>query len=450
MKRKQSFHIVFFLLIFSLLLSYVGCKPKPPTEIIEGVTIIQEPSNTHPPEPTVSTPTEPIVSTPTKTLETATAEPSETATAEPSETATTEPTEPDTEESTETSPSEVKERFRDDGVYIVKPTTTISLLELSFSDMNEVGIGNYFSEAGCYFPTQDGKVVFGNNFHIFFDDSSKPRKKCLDIIDEREKNLCNDLSCFFELYKFEQDFFDMKDSEGKPFFIIKDIQRIIVYAEIDPLIVKKDNVDVFSDSHMVFSLNCAGSDAKSDLAEFHIGSPKKRHYFFTSHDEENTYFPKGLDNSDYKMAYVLIIDLSPHDRTNNDGDVILDDEGKPLQGNWVYIYEYRLSSYAVDNSIDQDINSLDVPTEQGLNSFDILETVINKISTGDYSPSGGTLLRNDYLNCSLDSNNPGFIIGSKAEGDLGTNVWFKYLIFETRESVENNYFFYEYPTNNLN
>lgn len=450
MKSPRLNLFLFIIVICVCSIALVSCKvddfPTPTTETSETSIF----KTTEPPSP------EPSETTSPKRSVTPTYEPSGTASPEPTVSSPTETPETATPEPPETPTSDIKEPFNHAGVYVVGPTKTVDLLELSFNEMDYEGIDTYFSETDCYFqvekeinnykvinlPAQE--YVFENNFHIFFNDCYNDHKDC-ESVDEPMKSFCNDYQCRFYLEKIPEPPHDNIKQIN-----ISDIQRIIVYAEIDPLFIEEDR-EFFGHSQLIFKFNCShqSSDETNEEVDesidnenneredefpvtFYIGNLEDESRFVPSCEKcKTTIIGEKTNNKNKKMAYVLIIDLTTHEKIN--------DKGELESVNWVYIYEHPLKDYNKDNS-----------SEQELSSYDILTIAINKSQGKDYHPYGGTLKINDDLSCRLDPDNPAFILGGRGEEELGVNVFIKYLIFETSESVKNNYIFYEYPTNDLN
>lgn len=406
--RERLIRFFSFTFIWFLFLYTAGCiknseesTPPPITEVTTSETSV-----TDSPKPPETDTSEPTVFTPTETPETTTPKPTVSTPTETPETATPEPT-----NSTFLKLIEYQEGIFYD---INPPYLRMKPYIFSFAEMEEMVIRYYFAFKESSFEevvdqsknihSSNETYIYSNNFHIFVNSQNDQGG------DDSEEGLF---------------LFKMQSIQGLPKeFDIRDIQRIIVYAEIEPFISVENGISNFIGSQMFFGLNCAPSDMVSYPAKFYIGNLKNYSSYYTV-QKGNTNFKSEMDNSNWKMAYVLIIDLISSKDEN--GEIY----------NPIFLYEYPLLKY--DNEGKFEItNSVD--------SFEILKDAIRvQQRSGDFRV--GFPQWDEQFKCRIDPENPNFILGGVGRLNTGINVLFKYLIFETKGPIENVvYSFYDYST----
>lgn len=358
----------------------VGEREETPAE-----NPIEEPTET-PKEAPTQTPTRVPPKTPTNV-------PPE----RPEPTATAEPSQPD-------NPTDIeKETYDSVGIWAIPP----EYLEFSLSEMAVETLDDYFSIESCFFKEPD---PLKNNLHIIFNEK------------ENELTTTEDSTCWIAMDK---------TNTGLPGeFFGTPIMRIIIYSEIDPVIpMQTENQFVSTASMFTTRINCS-IDPDSpyySTTRFFIGG--SRSYY--RNEAGLTYIgPEHSSSETKKKAYVLIVDLRPQSLGG-------DENGFEQQRTPVYLYEYLFPD-----------------AEDPKDPIEIIRDALKKTANPG-TPTDGTLNqelaekngKKIFFSCRLNKANPGFAVGGKGieniEG-IRINVNFRYLIFETQYSIDNNLFEKQY------
>lgn len=296
-----------------------------------------------------------------------------------------------------------KKPYDSAGIWAIPP----EYLELSLGEMTVSTVDDYFSMESCFFNEPD---PLKNNLHIVFNEQ------------DNDTTTTEDSTCWFAMDK---------TNTGLPEnFFSNPIMRIIIYSEIDPVIpMQTENQSLTTTSMFVARINCSIYPDSSyySTTNFFIGGGRS----YYKNEAGLTYIgPEHSSSETEKKAFVLIIDLRPQSLGH-------DENGMEQQRTPVYLYEYVFSN-----------------AEDSKDPTDIIHDALKKAANPG-TPSDGTLNqelaekygKKIFFSCRLNKANPGFAIGGKdikeIEG-IRINVMFRYLIFETQYSIDNNLFEKDY------